>query len=191
MYLCSLMDSRYIEHRLSELRDRKSKNAFLESVITDPTAIVLNDSNGYKTILFPGNKGPKSSTWEQTMQMAFELNDNGFEVAFLPESLTDVCADSLIRNGRVFKIADFKYCVTTKVNTLSIDLEHGFQQANHLVLKLENMDLGSFKRAVDYLLRNEIPYGNIILINKYGKTLELSKKEFKTGIYSKRIKGFL
>lgn len=185
------MDSRYIEHRLSELRDRKSKNAFLESIMSDPSAAVLNESNGHKTILFPGNKGPKSRTWKQTKQMAFELNENGFDVAFLPELLNEVCADSLIRNGQVFKIADFKYCVTSKVNTLSIDLEQGFQQANHLVLKLENMDSGSFKRAVDYLLRNEIPYGNILLINKYGKTLELSKKEFKTGIYRKRIKGFL
>lgn len=34
------MDSQYIEHRLNELRDRKSKNAFLESVMNDPKAIV-------------------------------------------------------------------------------------------------------------------------------------------------------
>lgn len=185
------MDSVYIEHRLSELRDRKSKNAFLESVMTDPAAVVLNESNSHKTILFPGNKGPKSITWEQTKRMAFDLNDNGFDVVFLPELLNDVCADSLIRNGQVFKIADFKYCVTSKINTLSIDLEHGFQQASNIVLKLVNMDSGSFNEAVAYLLRNNIPYGNIILVNKYGKTLELSKKEFKTGIYRKRIKGFL
>lgn len=186
-----IMDSSFIEHRLSELKDRKSKNAFLESVMNAPTTSILNVSNGHKTILFPENKGPKSSTWEQTKQMAFDLNENGFDVAFLPELLNGVCADSLIRNGRVFKIADFKYCVTSKANTLSIDLEHGFEQANNVVLKLVNMDGGSFKEAVDYLLRNGIPYGNIILINKYGEVLELSKKEFKTGIYKKRIKGFL
>lgn len=90
-----------------------------------------------------------------------------------------------------FKIADFKYCVTSKANTLSVDLKHGFEQANNVVLKLPNMDAGSFKDAIDYLLRNEIPYGNIILINKYGKVLELSKKELRTGIFKKRVRGFL
>ena len=185
------MDSRYIEHRLNELRDRKSKNAFLESVMNDPKAIVLNDSNGYKTKLFPGNKGPKTITWEQTKQMAYDLNNNGFDVVFLPELKSDVCADSLISDGRIYKIADFKYCITSKANTLSIDLGRGFEQANNVVLKLTNMDSGTFRDAIDYLLRNGIPYGNIILINKYGKTLELLKKEFRTGIYKKRIKGFL
>lgn len=185
------MDSRYIEYRLGELRDRKSKNAFLESVMNDPKAIILNDLNGHKTKLFPGNKGPKTITWEQTKQMAFDLNDNGFDVAFLSELQSDVCADSLIRNGQLYKIADFKYSITSKANTLSKDLEHGFEQANNVVLKLANMDSGAFKDAIDYLLRNEIPCGNIILINKYGKTLELLKKEFRTGIYKKRIKGFL
>lgn len=185
------MDSVYIEHRLCELRDRKSKNAFLESVMNNPQAIVLNESNRHKTILFPGNKGPKSITWEQTKRMAFDLNNNGFDVAFLPELVGGICADSLIRNGQVFRIADFKYCITSKVNTLFIDLEHGFRQASNIVLRLANMDSGSFRGLVDYLLRNDIPYGNIILINKYGKTLELSKKEFRTGIYRKRIKGFL
>lgn len=33
--------------------------------------------------------------------MAFELNDNGIDVAFLPELLSDVCADSLIKMGNI------------------------------------------------------------------------------------------
>lgn len=185
------MDSKYIEHRLSELCDRKSKNAFLESVMCDQEAVILNESNGHKTIMFSGNKGPSSSTWEQTKKMAFDLNNNGYDVAFLPELLSEICADSLLKNGKVFKIADFKYCVTSKANTLSVDLKQGFEQANNVVLKLPNMDAGSFKDAIDYLLRNEIPYGNIILINKYGKVLELSKKELRTGIFKKRVRGFL
>lgn len=185
------MNSKYIEHRLSELYDRKSKNAFLESVMCDQEAVILNESNGHKTIMFPGNKGPSSSTWEQTKKMAFDLNNNGYDVAFLPELLSEICADSLLKNGKVFKIADFKYCVTSKANTLSVDLKHGFEQANNVVLKLPNMDAGSFKDAIDYLLRNEIPYGNIILINKYGKLLTIGFKEIRNKSYIRKIKGFL
>ena len=191
MYFCSAMDSRYIEHWLNELRDRKSKNAFLESVMNDPKAIVLNDSNGHKTKLFPGNKGPKTITWEQTKQMAYDLNNNGFDVVFLPELKSDVCADSLISDGKIYKIADFKYCITSKANTLSIELGHGFGQANNVVLKLTNMDSGTFRDAIDYLLRNEIPYGNNILINKSGKVLTISFKEIRNKSFMRKIKGFL
>ena len=184
-------NSRYIEQKLGEIKDRKGKNAFLDSIMNDPTAVFLNEANGHKTTLFQGNKGPISSTWEQTKLMAFELNDNGIDVAFLPELLSDVCADSLIRMGNDYRIADFKYCITTTANTLSKDLEHGFEQANCIVLKLVNMDLGLFKDAVDYLLRNEIHYGNIILINKYGKTCIITHKDIKSGGYVRKTKGFL
>ena len=119
-------NSRYIEQRLGEIKDRKGKNAFLESIMSDPTAVLLNEENGHKTVLFQGNKGPISSTWEQTKLMAFELNDNGFDVAFLPELLSNVCADSLIRIGNDYRIADFKYCITKNQTrfpkTLNMDL---------------------------------------------------------------------
>ena len=72
-----------------------------------------------------------------------------------------------------------------------MDLVHGFQQANTIVLKLLNMDAGTFKNAIEYLLRNNLPFGDIILLNKYGKKIQLSKKDFHTSIYKKRIKGFL
>lgn len=185
------MDSRYIGHRLHELRDRKSKNAFLESVMSDPTATILNESNGHKTILFPGNKGPKSNVWEETKRMAFELNENGFDVAFLLELESYVCADSLIKKGQTFKIADFKYCVTTKSNTLVKELEHGFEQGDAVVLKLVNMDSGVLKEAVDYLFRNKMPFGDIILLNRYGKTLVINHKDIKSKAYARKIKGFL
>ena len=100
--------------------------------MTHPTAVVLNETGGHKTILFPGNKGPKTITWEQTKQMAFELNEEGYDVAFLPE-LSEV-------------------------------------------LKLLNMDAGTFKSAIEYLLLNNLPLGDIILLNKYGKKIQLSKK---------------
>ena len=130
--ILSSYNSPAIEKRLSEIRNRKEKNAFLESIMTHPTAVVLNETGGHKTILFPGNKGPKTITWEQTKQMAFELNEEGYDVAFLPE-LSEV-------------------------------------------LKLLNMDAVTFKSAIEYLLLNNLPLGDIILLNKYGKKIQLSKK---------------
>ena len=185
------MDSQYIEQRLNELRNRKDKNAFLESVMNAPIATVIHEANGHKTTMFPGNKGSKTKTWRQTKKMAFELNEAAIDVAFLSEPDGITCADSILRIGNIYRIADFKYCVTTNPNTLAKDLEHGFEQANTLVLKLWNMDAGSFREAVEYLLRNDKPHGNIILINRYGKVVELLKKEIKTGIYKKIVKGFL
>ena len=184
-------NSRYIEQKLAEIKDRKDKNAFLESIMNNQVATLLFEENGHKTVLFPENKGPKTNTWEQTRQMAFELNKAGYNVAFIPEADDVTCSDGMIMTGKIFRLADFKYCVTTSSNTLAKELEHGFKQASTIILKLEHMDAGSFKEAIEYLLRNEIPYGNIILMNKYGKTVELLKKDLKTGVYKKTIKGLL
>ena len=184
-------NSRYIEQKLGEIKDRKSKNAFLESIMNDPTATVLFEVNGYKTILFSGNKGPKTSTWKQTKQMAFELNKVGYNVAFIPEIDDETCADSLIMTGKIFRLADFKYCVTTSSNTLAKELEHGFKQANTVILKPEYIDSGLFNEAIDYLLRNGIPYRNIVLMNKYGKVRIITHKDIRKEVYVRKTKGFL
>jgi hypothetical protein len=180
-----------IIRKLNAIKDRKAKNAFLGSVMDDNRVELLNEGNGHKTTLFKGSKGPKTSTWEQTKQMAFELNEAGIDVAFLPEHESLTSTDSLLRIGNIFKLADFKYCVTVKSNTLAKQLEHGFTQANTIVLKLTQMDAGQFVETIDYLVRNEIPCGNIILMNKYGKSIELPKNEIKTGLFRKKVKGFL
>ena len=187
----SSLNSKDIEQKLRFLKDRKSKYAFLQSIMNDPGATILNNVNGHKTVLFPNNKGPQTNTWIRTKQMAFDLNKAGYEVAFISELDEETCADSLIMNDTVFKLADFKYCITTKPNTLAKELEHGFKQANTLILKLPHLDSGLFCEAVDYLLRNEIPYGNIVLLNKYGKVLIINHKEIKSGSYARKIKGFL
>lgn len=185
------INSRYIEQKLSEIKDRQNKNAFLESIMNDPSATVLFETNGHKTVLFPGNKGPKTITWEQTKQTAIELNKAGYDVAFIPEVDDETCADGLIMMGKIYKLADFKYCVTTNSNTLSKELEHGFKQANTLVLKTEYIDSGAFKDAVDYLLRNGLPYGNIVLLNKYGRVRVITHKDIKSKVYIRKTKGFL
>ena len=150
--ISAAFNSPAIEKQLVELKNRKEKNAFLESIMTHPSAVVLNETNGHKTILFAGNKGPKTITWKQTKQMACELNRHGYDVAS--------------------------------------ELEHGFKQAGVIILKLKKYDSGLFKKTLDYLLRNNIPYGNILLINKYGEKLELLKKDIRTGIYKRKIRGF-
>ena len=38
--------------------------------------------------------------------------------------------------------------------------------------------------------RNDLPYGNIKIINKYGKILEISTKDIRYNFYKKKIKGF-
>ncbi len=138
-------NSRYIEQKLGEIKDRKGKNAFLESIMNDPTTTVLFEVNGHKTVLFSENKGPKTNTWEQTKQMAAGLNKAGYDVAFIPEIDDGTWADSLIMTGKIYRLADFKYCVTTSSNTLAKELEHGFKQAGTIVLQLEHMDTGMFK----------------------------------------------
>ena len=106
----TLPNSKYIEQQLSEIKNRKDKNAFLESIISNPNATVLHEVNGHRTTLFQGNKGPKT---------------------------------------------------------------------------------GLFNEAIDYLVRNEIPYGNILLINKYGKVRVITYKDIKSKGYIRKTKGFL
>ncbi|MBO4328391.1 MAG: hypothetical protein J5831_03150 [Bacteroidales bacterium] len=186
-----LPSSVFIEKRLREFNDRKRKNAFLESIMTDPRASTLYETNGRKTTLFPKSNGPRTSTWRQTKKMAIDLNKAGIDVAFLPEVNSLICADSLLKIRNTYRLADFKYCVTTNPNTLAKELEHGFQQASTLVLKLENMDAGVFKDAISYLERNKKPFGDILLINSRGKTLIIKYKELISNKYARKIKGFL
>lgn len=176
---------------VDEAKERKAKNAIFESVMTDERANLMNESKGHRTMMFPGNKGPKTATWAQTMKMAFELNDAGIDVTFLPELEDSISTDSLIKVSNAFFLADFKYCITKKANTLSKELQHGFEQAGTIVLKLTEMDTGLFCDAIDYMVRNNIPYGNIVLMNKYGKTLTLTYKDIKSGKYIRKTKGFL
>ena len=162
-----------------------------EEILSDERAKELSRVDGARTVVFPGHKGSQHDTWKGIKQMAKDLNSNGESVAFLPELDRETSADALVLfRGRPV-VADFKYCVTTKANTLAGNLEEGFGQASTIVVKLENMDAGVFKETIDYLVRNNIPYGNIKVINKYGKNIEITSKEIRFGAYKKKIKGFL
>lgn len=180
-----------IMEAVNSAKNRKQKNAIFDSIINDERATILNETNGYSTKLFPNNKGTNKPTWEDTKNMAYDMNKIGINVTFLPELKNGTSADALIQIGKTYRLVDFKYAITTNDNTLSKDLEKGFTQANTLVLKLVNMDSGQFRETIEYLKRNNIKYGNILLHNEYGKIIELSEKEIRSGFYKKKLKGFL
>ena len=50
--------SSLIIKKLGTIKGRKTKNAFLESVMDDNRVELLNEGNGHKTTLFEGSKGP-------------------------------------------------------------------------------------------------------------------------------------
>lgn len=121
--------------------------------------------------------------------MAKDINKTGESVIFLPELHKVSSADALVLFHGKPTIADFKYCVTKKTNTLIGNLKDGFNQANTVVIKLENMDMGAFREAIEYFIRNNLPYGNIKLINKYGKVVEISHDDIRKNKVRKRTKG--
>ena len=172
--------------------DRKAKNKILAEILNDERATLLNETQGYTTRLFAGHRGTNKPTWNATKQMGFDLNNGKISVVFLPELKGKTSADALIYYiDKKYLLADFKYAITTNGNTLSKEIEKGFLQASTIVLKLENMDAGQFKEAIEYIKRNNIRYGNIILINQFGKYKNISFKDIAKGRYVKKIKGFL
>ena len=176
---------------LGEQRDLKSKLHLFDIILNDHRAEVVNETDKAKTVVFPGHKGSQHKTWQGTKEMAQDINNCGESVAFLSELKDVTSADAVVLFKGKPVVADFKYCVTTKSNTLAGELASGFKQANTVVLKLENMDAGLFKDAVNYLIRNNIGYGNIKLINKNGKKIDIEYLDIRSGKYQKMIKGFL
>ena len=98
-------NSLYIEQKLSEIKNRKDKNAFLESIINDPIATVLHEADGHKTVLFPENKGPKTSTGSGV----FAYIHNG-DIIINGEGTLQVM-DVM---GRVIVCRDARPCVSTQ-----------------------------------------------------------------------------
>ncbi len=177
--------------KLKEHKDLKHKLGLFEEILSDERAKELSRVESARTVVFPGHKGRQHKTWEGIKQMAKDLNDHGESVAFLPELDGVTSADALVLFRGRPTVADFKYCITTKANTLAGNLEEGFRQAGTVVVKLENMDAGVFRDAIEYLKRKNFPCGNIKLINQYGDPIELTFTDIRNGRYLKKIKGFL
>ena len=181
-----------IINAINAAKSRSKKNAIYESIISDDSAKVLNEANVVRTIEFSGHQGRRHSNWKNIKETAYNLNDNGISVAFLPEGSEGKFADSLLKfSKKRYILADFKYCDTINYNTLAEDLIDGFGQANYIVLANPYLDSGIFIRAIKQVVRKTNRYGNIILVNKYGKIREFNKKDIKIGRYKIKIKGFL
>lgn len=59
------------------------------------------------------------------------------------------------------------------------------------MLKLHEMDAGQLKNSIEYKKRNNMFIGNLLLMNHYGKGLELTFDNFLSGKYKRKIRGFL
>ena len=180
-----------ISEMMAKLRDNKKKLSLFRELLEDERVVVLKDTGNAKTVMFPGHKGKTTDSWNKTKQMAFEINNQGECVVFLPEIVGATSADAVGLFKERPVVADFKYSGSTNWNTLQKDLAHGFEQAGTVVLKLDCMDAGNFKNAIDYLIRNKVRIGNLKLLNQYGKILELTSKDMRYGAYKKKVKGFL
>lgn len=180
-----------VQSVLKSLRDRKSKENYFDSLLSnDEFAIEHTDENGRKTVLHPKHK-IKDAYWPRTKQMAYALNRAGRDVVFLPEHDNEIMADALTKFKDIPRIVDFKYSASTKFNTLQQHLAEGFNQAGAVVLKLEKMDAGQFRDTIEYMKRNDLPLGDVILINKYNQIKELGIGSLFSGSYKQKIKGFL
>lgn len=174
-----------VVEKLNEQKHLRDKISLFNEILNDNRAQELSRVGEARTVVFPGHKGSKHDTWKGIKKMAEDLNQKGESVIFLPELEGKTSADALVMFKGRPAVADFKYCVTTNANTLAGDLEKGFSQAGTIVVKLVKMDAGVFCEAIDYIVRNEIPYGNIKVLNKYGDFVEITKKDVEYGSYRK------
>lgn len=180
-----------VQSVLKSLRDRKAKDKFFNSMLSNKEFKVEHiDGNGRKTVLHPRHK-IKDAYWTETKRMAFALNKAGKDVVFLPEHDNMTMADALTKFKDIPRVVDFKYSASTKSNTLQQHLSEGFIQAGTVVLKLENMDAGQFRETIEYMKRNNLPLGDIILINRNDKIKEIGIGVLLNGSYRQKIKGFL
>lgn len=183
-----------IVQEIKKLRSNIERNRLYYSILNDERTIMLYEGVKAKTVKF-ANHNTQDDYWIETLGMAVALNDLGCDVCFLPEVGDNLKgtkrADAIIRFNNHWFIADFKYFHSTNSNTLQVNLEEGFKQADTIVLKISNADAGTLKDSIDYLKRNGMKYGNIIVINEYNKILELTAKQIKTERYKYLIKGFL
>ena len=183
-----------IIEKLRELRHVAQQQRLLQSIVDDTeTFSIINIApSGARTTTHAGHKMKSKDNWAATKQMAEELNVDGKSVVFLPEYDVITSADALVTNvaGRI-RVADFKHVTTTSWNTLQGDLEAGFIQAPTIVLKLVNMDAEGFINTIDYMVRNKMKIGNIVLMNKYGRHIDLLADALKAGRYKKKVRGFL
>lgn len=181
-----------IKNELSKLKNNQERNSLLEAFFYGDSAKLLKETDNARTVVYPKHKGLKKDSWEATQKMAFEMNKKGRSVAFLNEHDRKKSADAVsFVNGRL-QICDFKYSEGCSWNTLQTAFVEGFEQADAIIFK-GDIDAGIFKEAIGYIKRNypKSVFGDMLIINKHGKLLDLSKDDFIKNKYMQKIKGFL
>lgn len=184
--------SNIIREEFAKLKNRFEKRKLFNEILNDEVFKILNvdDKTNRKTVIHPKSREPDSKNWKKTQSMAKHLNVADKDVIFLAEYKDKPSADALLMFKGTYTIADFKYFTTTKTNTIALELIRTYGNTPTIVMQFEKADLGIFKSAIEYIKRNESPLGNVIIINKYGKVLEIEYKEFINNKYEKMLKGF-
>lgn len=180
-----------IEH-LKKAGSNAKKQTLLQEIIDDNRAklIFQNETNAAKTVIFDLHRG-KGESLNNTLAMAKALNEKGKSVALLPEYDKISSADAIVEFKNKLVIADFKFITSKKIGTLKKELKEGFEQAENIVLKLENGNTDLLVQSIEELKRKELKIGNLILINKYNKITDLQEKDIRNNKYKNIIRGFL
>jgi len=181
-----------IFRKLSQLRKLKDKQRLLESLVNDTSfkEINLGLKQGGTTKMHPLHRA-KGKSWQNTKAMAKTINKAGDDVIFLPEYENKTSADAITKIKRKWRIVDFKHSTTTRIGTLKVDIINGFGKSEGIVLRLTQMNSGNFIEVMEELKRKKSKIiGDIKLINRLGKIIDLSGDEIKSKKYKKKIKGF-
>lgn len=98
--------------------------------------------------------------------------------------------ESVFQNDKALTLNEVNGFITTLYQN-----HRGTNKTTWNVLKLKNMDGGLFLEVLKYIKRNEerrgYHYGDILLQNKYGKTVLISRSDIRTNRFIRKIKGFL
>ena len=182
--------SNEIIERLSMLPTRVQQNKFLESIARGADAQIINDTGKAFTSCYPGHRAIKGETWKNTKEAAFNLNERGISVCFLPEYKDKISADAIVKVSESWRLADFKCTKSVKSNTIATDILHAFEQADCCILKVLKADKGIICNTLAYFERNSIKTGNIIIINRYGDNKIIRAEDIARGKYRFMLKGF-
>ena len=198
LYLSFVPFSNIIAEKLEYLHKRKEQQSLFKEIINDESFDLQFRVGEHKTVVHPDNDGKTKSSWKGTLGMARDINRAEGDVAFLPErrkkgednnGVNPV--DAVAPMFGDYAIVEFKYSESNVSGTVKDLLEDGFNKSKNVAIKVTKMDYSNFCDAVDYLLRNKHNVGNLKLINRNGKIINISEKDIRKGRYKKQIRGFL
>lgn len=184
-----------VREKLAELKNNYQKKGLFNEILNDKNfkTISINEKTKKKTkkktILHPQSREPDSKNWEKTQAIAKALNQANKDVIFLPEYKDKPSADALLEFKGKYTIADFKYFTTTKASNIANELKNTYKNTPTIVMQFEKIDTGILKAAIEELKRKE-SLGNMVIVNKYSKIVEISKSDIEIGLHRLLLKGF-